>query len=458
MNAAPLESDAYRLAELRSERTRAGALIALGAVFVVVVIARAFIFGSEAELDDLPQALVLLGAFVLFETWMLWRISGALANEDPPEPWIFTFKVLVETQLPTAAMLLTTTGAFLGPYATLTAPALGAYYVFIIMATLRLDYRDAMVAGVSSALGYVGVVAFTYAWYPDHPARADVLPELLATHAILLLVAGWVGSQVSKQIRGHVEIALREARTVERMGRDLEVARSIQQGLLPEEAPTIPGYQIAGWNDPADETGGDYFDWMTLPDGRAVITLADVTGHGIGPALVTAVCRAYGRANLPVGQGLDEAMGRINALLMEDLPRGKLVQLVAAVVEPEGSVHMLSAGHGPLLVFRAATGEFERHNAHGIPFGVTSAIGYGPAQQIDLGTGDMLILITDGFFEWEDAQGEQYGLERLEGAIRDHAERPPQEIIGAMHAGVLGFTAGTPQADDLTAVIVKRVS
>ena len=294
MNAAPLQSDAYRLAELRSERTRAGALIALGAVFVVVVIVRAFVFGSDAEINDLPQALVLLGAFVLFETWMLWRISGALANEDPPQPWIFTFKVLVETQLPTAAMLLTTTGAFLGPYATLTAPALGAYYVFIIMATLRLDYRDAMVAGVSSALGYVALVAFTYAWYPDHPARMTVLPELLATNAILLLVAGWVASRVSRQIRAHLEVALREARTVERMGRDLEVARSIQQGLLPEEAPTIPGYQIAGWNDPADETGGDYFDWMTLPDGRAVITLADVTGHGIGPALVTAVCRAYG--------------------------------------------------------------------------------------------------------------------------------------------------------------------
>jgi serine phosphatase RsbU (regulator of sigma subunit) len=151
------------------------------------------------------------------------------------------------------------------------------------------------------------------------------------------------------------------------MGRDLEVARSIQQGLLPQDVPNVEGYEIAGWNDPADETGGDYFDWITLPDGRAMITLADVTGHGIGPALVTAVCRAYGRASLPLGPDLSAAMGRINGLLMDDLPRGKLVQLVAAVVAPGGSIHMLSAGHRPLLVDRAATREFERHNAHAVP-------------------------------------------------------------------------------------------
>lgn len=70
----------------------------------------------------------------------------------------------------------------------------------------------------------------------------------------------------------------------------------------------------------------------------------------------------------------------------------------------------------------------------------------------------MLVLITDGFFEWEDRDGEQFGLDRLESAIRDHPEPPPQEIIGAMHAAILAFTSGTPQADDLTAVIVKRVS
>jgi len=458
MHDSAMDSDAYRLAELKSERMRTGALIMLGVVFVVVVVTRSLFFGSDASRASLPSILVLLAAFMLFETWMLWRVAGALAAESSLSGSTWSLKVVVEALVPTAAILLATTGAYPGPYRALTAPALGAYYLFIILATLRLDRRDATIAGVVSAAGYAAVVLATYQWYPDHPARAEADAASVGTHAIMLLLAGWVAGHVAHQIRGHVGAALREARHVERMGRDLEVARSIQQGLLPQEAPSIEGYEIAGWNDPADETGGDYFDWMALPDGRAVITLADVTGHGIGPALVTAVCRAYGRANLPIGSDLSAAMGRINGLLMEDLPRGKLVQLVAAIVAPGGSVHMLSAGHGPLLVYRGATGEFERHNAHGVPFGVFAGVGYGPAQEVDLAVDDMLVLITDGFFEWEDRDGEQYGLDRMEGAIRDHAERPPQEIIGAMHAGILAFTAGTPQDDDLTAVIVKRVS
>jgi serine phosphatase RsbU (regulator of sigma subunit) len=456
MHDTAMESEAYQLAELRSERLRTGALITLGVVFVVVVVVRDVLFTAGETPTNLPSILSLLAAFVLFETWMLWRVAGALAAESSLPGSTWSLKVVIEASIPTAAMLLATTGGNPGPYLTLMGPALGAYYLFIILATLRLDRRDATIAGVVSAAGYVAVVLTTYQWYPDHPARASVDPPLLGTHAIMLLLAGWMAGHVAQQIRGHVSVALREARQVERMGRDLEVARSIQQGLLPQEAPSVQGYEIAGWNDPADETGGDYFDWMALPDGRAVITLADVTGHGIGPALVTAVCRAYGRANLPVGSDLSAAMGRINGLLMDDLPRGKLVQLVAAVVSPGGTVHMLSAGHGPLLVYRTATGEFERHNAHGVPFGVFAGVGYGPAQEVALDVGDMLVLITDGFFEWEDRDGEQYGLDRMEGAIRDHAERPPQEIIGAMHAGILAFTGGTPQDDDLTAVVVKR--
>lgn len=458
MHDTAMESAAYRLAELKSERMRTGALIALGVVFVVVVVARDLLVGSDELRAGLPSLLLLLAAFVLFETWMLWRVSGALAAEASLPGSTWSLKVVVEALVPTAAILLATTGAYPGPYRALTAPALGVYYLFIILATLRLDRRDASIAGVVSAAGYTAVVLVTYQWYPDHPARAESDPALFGTHAIMLLLAGWVAGYVAQQIREHVGVALREARQVERMGRDLEVARSIQQGLLPQDVPSVEGYEIAGWNDPADETGGDYYDWIMLPDGRAMITLADVTGHGIGPALVTAVCRAYGRANLPLGPDLSTAMGRINGLLMDDLPRGKLVQLVAAVVAPGGVIHMLSAGHGPLLVYRAGSGEFERHNAHGVPFGVMASIAYGPAQEVDLETGDMLVLITDGFFEWEDRDGEQYGLDRLEDAIREHAELPPQEIIGAMHAGILAFTSGTPQADDLTAVIVKRVS
>ena len=84
------------------------------------------------------------------------------------------------------------------------------------------------------------------------------------------------------------------------MNHDLDIARSIQQDLLPAQSPSLENFDVAGWNEPANQTGGDYFDWQTLPDGRLAISLGDATGHGIGPALVSALCRAYARASLVV--------------------------------------------------------------------------------------------------------------------------------------------------------------
>ncbi len=277
---------------------------------------------------------------------------------------------------------------------------------------------------------------------------------------MLLLIGGVVAGAVARQIRTHVHAALREAETrrqMERIEQDLSIARSIQQGLLPDEAPEVEGFEIAGWSQPADETGGDYYDWQTLPNGQIAVTLADATGHGIGPALISAACRAYMRASLPTGQDLGAEMTRINKLLVEDLPDDKFVTFVVAVLDPEtAQVQMLSAGHAPLFVYTAADNQVHSYDAHGIPFGVFSGFGYGEPQRVDLAPGDMLILITDGFTEWINAEDEEFGEERLMDVIRKMNHLPAAEIISWLHAVVLGFAEGTAQQDDLTAVIIKR--
>src|SRR6185369_6085789 len=111
------------------------------------------------------------------------------------------------------------------------------------------------------------------------------------------------------------------------------VARSIQQALIPHAGPSIPGFDIAGWNRPADQTGGDYYDWQMLPDGNWIVTLADVSGHGIGPALVTAACRAYVRASSFYNSDLSSLAGRMNRLLAEDLPEGRFVTMVSVIID-----------------------------------------------------------------------------------------------------------------------------
>ena len=324
----------------------------------------------------------------------------------------------------------------------------------------RLAAAVLVVTGLFSGAGYLLATAYVYWQFPGLRGGSDFGFPIYATYGAFILIGGFVAGEVAAQIRVHVAAALREAETrreKEKLERDLDIARSIQQGLLPSEPPAADGFEIAGWNQPADQTGGDYYDWQQLSDGRVVVILADVTGHGIGPALVTAACRAYGRATLPVGPELGAAMARLNELLVEDLPPGKMITFVTAVVDPSrGRVELLSAGHGPLSLYTASDGQVQNLEAHGVPFGFAPGMPYGPAQEIEMAPGDMLVLSTDGFFEWENAQEQEFGLDRLEETIRSAAELPPDQIIARMYQAVTEFAGGTHQADDLTAVIIKR--
>jgi serine phosphatase RsbU (regulator of sigma subunit) len=257
----------------------------------------------------------------------------------------------------------------------------------------------------------------------------------------------------------HMREGIRSVIKLEKLERDLDLARDIQRGLLPTEPLSIAGFEVFGWNEPADQTGGDYFDWQQLADGRWVITVADVTGHGVGPALVTAFCRAYSRASLPLVDGLGACLTRLNEQVHQDLPAGRFVTLVVALLGPDGGeMELLSAGHGPLFLYRAATGALESFNAHEIPLGLMPDVTYGAAQPIELKQGDVVVLLTDGFFEWANASGEQFGLRRLEEAIAAEAPGTVEEIVAGLHRRVLEFVGSTPQPDDLTVVVIKRTA
>ncbi len=138
---------------------------------------------------------------------------------------------------------------------------------------------------------------------------------------------------MARHIRLHVVSALRKAENRAKLEQDT-VARSIQQGLLPATVPKINGFDIVGWNKPADETGGDYIDWQQLADGRVAVTVDDVTGHGIGSALCMASCRAYLRAGFVTEPDLRSFLGHLNQLLHQDLPTEKFVTLAAGILNP----------------------------------------------------------------------------------------------------------------------------
>lgn len=456
-----IPSDAFRHAALRSEKFRIVGLFGLFAALLVFSSLRLLLFGSGEQLVLFLSSFALLGGMAAYEGGMLVVVSRALRDDTRVPAWLWGVNLFIETLFPTFALFLLTDMEIVGPFRSLVAPAGLFYFFLIILSTLRLSPLLCRLTGVFSAAGYVAVTAYNYWKYPELGPTVIGFPTgIYLTYAAMLLFGGFIAGAVAGQIRIHVIAALREAETrrqMERMEHDLQIARSIQQGLLPKQPPEVEGFEIAGWNRPADETGGDYFDWQRLPDGRVAVTLADVTGHGIGPALVTAACRAYNRASLPAGAGLGGAMGRVNDLLSEDLPPGKLVQAAVAILDPgPGRIQLLSAGHSPLLLYTHAERRVENFNAHGLPFGVMAGMEYGPPQDIDLAPGDMLVLITDGFFEWKNAADEDFGLERLMETLRGAAHLSAAEIISRLYGAVIEFAGGTHQDDDLTAVIVKR--
>jgi serine phosphatase RsbU (regulator of sigma subunit) len=454
-----IKSEAFRNASLESESYRIIGLIVLLGALVLYTIGRGFALGLWRVLA--AQTLLLLLA-IAYEVYILSVVKRALRGKSdvPPATWLLN--VFVETQIPTLALFVMIRNQTLSPYLLLVAPAMLVYFFFIILSTLRLSPTLSFLTGLLSAMGYLTVAFYTFVSYPVSQGNfAAFSLKIYFVYAGLIVVSGGIAAFVARQIRVHVEAALREAELqsrLEQVNHDLDVARSIQQALLPTKQPGLEKFDIAGWNQPADQTGGDYFDWLELPDGRVAISLADATGHGIGPALVSTSCRAYARASfLGSGNRDNGLLDHLNQLLSEDLESNRFVTFAVIFLDPENSnVRVLSAGHGPILWYKHAADNIETIEAQGIPLGMISSIRYEHGVEANFGEGDILALITDGFFEWENPKGEEFGVKRLEKVLLDARHLSAEEIVGKLRAAVAEFCQGTKQMDDLTAVILKR--
>lgn len=264
------------------------------------------------------------------------------------------------------------------------------------------------------------------------------------------------GAQVGVALQR--QMLLEQYAEKQRIQEDLNIARKIQQGLIPKRPPRADGYDIAGWNRPADETGGDCYDFFELEGGDIAVIVADATGHGIGPALMIAECRALFRATMSLSRDLASVIGKINNLLCEDLLEDRFVTAFFGIVAPQHrTLSYLSAGHGPLLKYIRERDEIVELSANAVPLGIMPEIEFDAPDVFEMAQGDMMILVTDGFFEWINAKEEQFGISRMCDVIRAHRDDGAEAIIRTLHEAVVSFSDGTTQADDLTAVIIKKL-
>ena len=453
-NTFALKSKAFERASLKSESYRVVALLCVLVATVILVILRG------AATQNYVLLIVQIGVLALViahESVMLHAIRAALRDDEPVIPELWGFNVLIESQLPTVALFVLLLTEWMTPYQVLVAPAIVLYFLFITLSTLRLRPSLTLITGFLSTIGYLIAVLYVHLRFTD--TTAFPLPVYL-TYAALIFAAGIIAAAVAQQIRGYVTAALREAKLegeLQQINHDLDIARSIQQGLLPASPPQLDHFEIAGWNQPANQTGGDYFDWQHLPDGQIAISVGDATGHGIGPALVSALCRAYARASFMVEHENDQVLERLNRLLADDLADNRFVTFAVVFLNPISSeVKVLSAGHGPILCYRRATNKLEDFEAQGIPLGMIAGMTYENSRLKCLKAGDMIVLVTDGFYEWQNRESEEFGLERLRDTIRASRDCSADEVITRLYTAVKNFSGGTEQNDDLTVVVIRR--
>jgi PAS domain S-box-containing protein len=233
----------------------------------------------------------------------------------------------------------------------------------------------------------------------------------------------------------------------------LRLARSIQQGFFPKTPPEVTGFDLGGASYPAEETGGDYFDYFQMPSGRVGVVVADVSGHGLGPALVMSQTRAYLQALLPLGLDVGELATRLNDFLLADLQEARFVTLFLVQLDPrDGSFIYASAGHRCYVL--GPGDEVQPLDATSVPLGILPGC-VPSASPRTLQPGQIVVFPTDGVEDTESPQGVPFGVERMLDVVRANRHRSAAEIVETLYLSVRSFAQDTPQLDDITVVVLK---
>lgn len=389
---------------------------------------------------------------------LLWLRVVRDHSRSLPAWWVYA-NAIFECTIPTALVVAIATTSQYTLRAAYLGPATHLYAVFIVLSVLYVSSRVTIAASIVATLGLVGTVVVSAVTEDAALSPDGSLPRSLeGFSAFVVLLTGAAAALTAKQMRRYLATAVEEVELRSRAEGELRAAAVIQKSLLPREPPSVPGFEIIGWSRAASEAGGDYFDWVGLADGQTAVCIADVTGHGLGPAMVTGFCRAYARSSLRLESKLVTAMRRLNRELMSDLADGQFVTFAAVVISPESNrVLSLSAGHGPLLIYHHRTRSVTSRAADAFPLGLADFHRDLEPVVHELADGDVFMLVTDGFFEWSDPDGQQFGIDRLRTSLARYAARGTEDIISGMVKDVETHSRGTPQPDDLTAVVIRRV-
>ena len=306
----------------------------------------------------------------------------------------------------------------------------------------------------------------------DSETRSLLNVPILGLDNSLLGVMQWLGAEtgqfdehdewVGPALAAQAAVAIQHSYMTDELlanavlSKEVAVAREIQMSTLPDVMPEVPGYDLHGHFQPTDHTGGDLYDLVVL-DGRLFMLLGDATGHGFGPALSATQMQAMLRVSFRLEADLDRAYMHVNNQLAEDLPDDRFITAFMGFLDPV--THMVnyhSGGQGPILHFHAADGSCEWHKPTNFPVGIMDIDDKQESANLQLEPGDILALISDGVYEYNNTEGEEFGEDRVARVFKACHRLSMEGLTDKLIKSVREFGGDAPQEDDITLVLVRR--
>ena len=254
----------------------------------------------------------------------------------------------------------------------------------------------------------------------------------------------------------------------ERLAKEIEVASQIQKTLLPQILPTLPGLEIDAFYRAASVIGGDLYDVFEIGPGRCCFIVADVSGKGVPASLVMSMLRTVIKIHASRADTAKDVLVLVNDYLTENIPRGMFITVLMGIYNIEDrKLRLVSAGHNPMLLYRAESRRISRLNPSGMPLGVPAMPDTRFEDAVEevecqIAEGDAFILYTDGITEAVDRDGNQYGLDRLEQFLHERWSAKPSQDITVLTADLINeidtFAGFAHQRDDITFILGRAVN
>ena len=262
----------------------------------------------------------------------------------------------------------------------------------------------------------------------------------------------------------HAALAIENARMhqdiveKERIEKELEIAGTIQRRLLPKQLAALPGYEIDAVARPSKNVGGDYYDLIKLGDGKYAFVIADVSGKGVPAALLVSTLHASLHAFIDGATNLAQLVKRLNVVVHGNTEAERFITLFMAILDPsDGTLTYVNAGHNFPFILRTQQSSIQPLASTGLPLGMFDGVEF-QQETVKLEPSEYLVLYTDGVTEAMNKSFDEYGESRLRQVMIGSSDKSASGFLGVIVSDVEKFVAGEPQSDDITMVVLKRVS